>query len=95
MQQDPADNTELRIWRKIMSKKRILLGASFVALCAGLPALAADTDVKIVLNEELEVLEPCMTSQSNIGRVLLQNVSETVTELDPTDGNLKPRLAET
>jgi peptide/nickel transport system substrate-binding protein len=94
MQRDPADNTELRIWRKIMSKKRILLGASFLALCAGLPALAADTDVKIVLNEELEVLEPCMTSQSNIGRVLLQNVSETVTELDPTDGNLKPRLAE-
>ncbi|WP_371743964.1 ABC transporter substrate-binding protein [Mangrovicoccus sp. HB161399] len=47
----------------------------------------------IVLNEELETLEPCMSSQSNIGRVLLQNISETMTELDPSNGALMPRLA--
>ena len=58
------------------------------------PSFAADTDVTIVLNEELEVVEPCMASQSNIGRVLLQNISETMTELNTSDGTLMPRLAE-
>lgn len=77
-----------------MSKRRIFVGAGLITLAAALQAHAADTDVTIVLNEELEVLEPCMTSQSNIGRVLLQNVSETMTELDASDGTLKPRLAE-
>ena len=77
-----------------MSKKRILMGAGLITLAAALQAHAQDTGITIVLNEELEVLEPCMTSQSNIGRVLLQNVSETMTELDAADGTLKPRLAE-
>ncbi|WP_138470222.1 ABC transporter substrate-binding protein [Poseidonocella sp. HB161398] len=69
----------------------LLCGAALS--CLALPALAADTDVTIVLNEELETLEPCMSSQSNIGRVLLQNISETMTELDPSNGSLMPRLA--
>ncbi|MCA8880050.1 MAG: peptide ABC transporter substrate-binding protein [Rhodobacteraceae bacterium] len=75
-------------------KLSVYLGASLISLAAAVPALAANTDITIVLNEELEVLEPCMTSQSNIGRVLLQNVSETMTELNPTNGELMPRLAE-
>ncbi|WP_138473380.1 ABC transporter substrate-binding protein [Poseidonocella sp. HB161398] len=69
----------------------LLCGAALACLVA--PAFAADTDVTIVLNEELETLEPCMSSQSNIGRVLLQNIAETLTELDPKDGSLMPRLA--
>jgi peptide/nickel transport system substrate-binding protein len=68
-----------------------LLGG-IATLAFACPALAADTDVTIALNEELEVVEPCMASQSNIGRVILQNVSETLTELN--NGELKPRLAE-
>ena len=47
-----------------------------------------------MLSEELDVVEPCMASRSNIGRVLLQNISETLTELDTGGGGLKPRLAE-
>ncbi len=69
-----------------------LLGTA-LAVTAFCPAYAADTDVTIVLNEELENVEPCMASQSNIGRVILQNISETMTELSPEEG-LKPRLAE-
>lgn len=56
-------------------------------------ALAQDDSVTVVLSEELDVVDPCMASRSNIGRVVLQNVSETVTELVPGEG-LKPRLAE-
>ncbi|GAB5376838.1 MAG: ABC transporter substrate-binding protein [Acuticoccus sp.] len=56
-------------------------------------AMAQDNGVTIVLSEELDVVEPCMASRSNIGRVLLQNVYETLTELRPGEG-LMPRLAE-
>ena len=69
-----------------------LLGCG-AALALGSAAQAANTDITIALNEEPNVVEPCMTSQSNIGRVLLQNVSETMTELNPKDGSLMPRLA--
>lgn len=65
----------------------------FAALAFAAPAFA-EGEITIALNEELEVVEPCMASQSNIGRVILQNISETLTELDPTNGQLKPRLAE-
>ncbi len=73
-------------------RTHLLCGAAVLALTG--PAFAADTDVTIALNEELEVVEPCMASQSNIGRVLLQNISETMTELNTENGNLMPRLAE-
>lgn len=55
-------------------------------------ALSQDNSVTIVLSEELDVVEPCMTSRSNIGRVLQQNVAETITENFPGVG-IKPRLA--
>ena len=71
-----------------------LLGAALAAAAFGTPAFAQDKSVTIVLSEELDVVEPCMASRSNIGRVLLQNISETMTELDTRGGGLKPRLAE-
>lgn len=71
--------------------KTLLGGAALFAL--SLPAFAADTDITIVLNEELNVVDPCASAQSNIGRVLQQNIAETMTELDPADGSLMPRLA--
>jgi peptide/nickel transport system substrate-binding protein len=74
------------------NRQALLCGAALA--CSALPAFAADTDVTIVLNEELETVEPCMASQSNIGRVLLQNISETMTELNVENGKLMPRLAE-
>jgi peptide/nickel transport system substrate-binding protein len=64
------------------------------ALLTGTAALAQeDHTVRIVLNEELDVVEPCMAARSDVGRVILQNVNETLTEFVPGETDLKPRLA--
>ncbi len=76
-----------------MTHKRNRIAAILLASTAAFAAQAQDNAVTIVLSEELDVVEPCMASRSNIGRVLLQNISETVTELVPGEG-LQPRLAE-
>lgn len=72
----------------------ILAGLSTTAV---MPARAAGTDIKIVLPEDVDLLEPCMATRSNIGRVIFQNVNETLTEYQAMDdgGTLQPRLAET
>lgn len=54
---------------------------------------ADDSAVRIVLSESPDVVEPCMAARSNVGRVILQNVNETLTEFDAEQGGLKPRLA--
>ena len=69
-----------------------LLGASLAVTMIS-PVFAQSTDITIVLSEELDLIDPCMASQSNIGRVVLQNISETMTELDVSGAGLKPRLA--
>lgn len=73
-----------------------IMSFNAAVLMAGLgTAQAAETDVKIVLSEELDLIEPCMATRSNIGRVIMQNVSETLTEYDMRgDEGLMPRLAE-
>ena len=75
---------------------RYLIAGALVASVATSPALAQDnTDITVVLSEELDLVEPCMATRSNIGRVVMQNVSETLTELDVRgDEGLMPRLAE-
>lgn len=73
------------MWRKGSIAAMLLMSSSALAM-------AQDNQVTIVLSEELDVLEPCMASRSNIGRVILQNISETLTELKPGEG-LVPRLA--
>jgi len=72
--------------------KTCLLGTA-LAMTAFTPTFAQDKNVTIALSEELDLIEPCMASRSNIGRVILQNISETLTELDTRGGGLKPRLA--
>ncbi|MCP4382813.1 MAG: peptide ABC transporter substrate-binding protein, partial [Hyphomicrobiales bacterium] len=67
------------------------IAAAFVVTTFAGQALAEE--VTIVLSEELDIVDPCEASRSNLGRVILQNISETVTELVPGEG-LKPRLAE-
>lgn len=82
-------------WEVTLLLKPILVGALLASMTVA-PALAqADTDITVVLSEELDLVEPCMATRSNIGRVILQNISETLTELD-VRGNegLKPRLAQ-
>ncbi|TJZ90594.1 peptide ABC transporter substrate-binding protein [Paracoccus gahaiensis] len=74
----------------------LMMGAAFAA-CAAVPALAqdADRDLRIVVAEEVDLLEPCMATQSTIGAVLLQNISETLTYLDVRgESELTPKLAE-
>ncbi|WP_395541222.1 ABC transporter substrate-binding protein [Neotabrizicola sp. sgz301269] len=73
-------------------KKAMLWGALAAATTLS-PALAQD--VKIVLNEEADVLEPCMATRSNVGRITMQNINETLTYLDIKGGTgLQPKLAE-
>lgn len=72
------------------------LAGALLASTTIAPAVAqqADTDITVVLSEELDLVEPCMATRSNIGRVVLQNISETLTELDVRgDEGLMPRLA--
>src|SRR5687768_4223138 len=66
----------------------------FGLLLSGTAAFAQeDRTVRIVLNEELDVVEPCMAARSDVGRVILQNVNETLTEFVPGQTELEPRLA--
>ena len=71
----------------------VLLAFAFV-LCAG-PAAAASPDrtVTIVMSEEPDNVEPCNSARSVIGRVILKDVVEPLTEIDPQDGSIAPRLA--
>ncbi len=75
-----------------------ILGAvSMIAVLGGAVSGTATADghtaVTIVLSEELDLVDPCQASRSNIGRVVKQNISETLTEIDPKDGSITPRLA--
>ncbi|MFW2545109.1 ABC transporter substrate-binding protein [Primorskyibacter sp. 2E107] len=75
--------------------KTLLLGGLFAASTALTPAFAQDKNVTIVLAEEPDLVEPCMATRSNIGRIVLGNIGETLTELDVRgDEGLKARLAE-
>ncbi|WP_349294693.1 ABC transporter substrate-binding protein (plasmid) [Thioclava sp. 'Guangxiensis'] len=73
-----------------------LLAGTLLATTALLgPAVAQEAgNVTIVLAEEPDLVEPCMATRSNIGRIVLENISETLTELDVHgDKGLTPRLA--
>ena len=82
-----------------MGKFRLdILGAipaiAILGLAINNPASAdGHTAVTIVLSEELDLVEPCQATRSNIGRVIKQNVVETMTEINPIDGSITPRLA--
>ncbi|MCJ7872029.1 ABC transporter substrate-binding protein [Phaeobacter sp. J2-8] len=75
-----------------MTRKTHLIAATAMASTIAFASHAQDNSVTIVLSEELEIVEPCSSTKSNVGRVLFQNISETVTEMNPATG-LQPRLA--
>ena len=76
-----------------MKKSAIVVALTLGSMLS--PAHAGSGPIKIVLPEEADLLEPCMATRSNIGRIIMQNVSETLTELDVRgDKGLMPRLAE-
>src|SRR5918993_2673872 len=77
-----------------------LRGATVVSVAAlmtiGLiaPGAAfAQRTITIVIPEEPDSLDNCNSPRSAVGRVIRQNVNETLIELDPNDSTLKPRLA--
>lgn len=78
-----------------MTRMTLLL-SSALALLPLAPAFAQGAkDVTIVLGEDLDLVEPCMATRSNIGRVIMQNVNETLTQYDVKTGQgVTPRLAE-
>ena len=75
-------------------KTRYLLAFALSAVAGAGAAQAQDGEVTIVLAEELDLIDPCMTTRSNIGRVVLHNISETLTTLDVRGGTgVQPRLS--
>ncbi|MCZ4093863.1 ABC transporter substrate-binding protein [Sinorhizobium psoraleae] len=78
-----------------MKGKRLLLGLMMTASAVTSAWAQEAKDITVVLDEEVDLVEPCMATRSNIGRIILQNVSETLTELDVRNNKgLMPRLAE-
>ncbi len=71
--------------------KTILALVALLAACWGGAALAQA--ITVVLSEEPDMVDPCEASRSNVGRIVKQNVAETLTEIDPGDGTVTPRLA--
>lgn len=67
--------------------------AAAVALSLGHASESHANEVTIVLSEEPDIIDPCHSSRSNIGRVVKQNITETLTQIDPGDGSITPRLA--
>jgi len=68
------------------------IGAGFAVLVAVAGPLSAE-EITVVLSEEPDIIDPCEASRSNVGRVVKQNITETLTEIDPDDGSITPRLA--
>lgn len=68
-----------------------------IALTLGMMPVAAsaqDSDaITIVVTEQPDSLDPCMLGRSQSSRIFQQNVIETLTEVDPSTGQVNPRLA--
>lgn len=64
-----------------------------IALAPQSAGAQADSSVVIVLSDEPVSLDACSMDTSFNGRVVKQNIAETLTEIDPNQGTLKPRLA--
>ena len=77
-------------------RRTTLLLTSALALLPCAPVFAqAGKDVTIVLGEDIDLVEPCMATRSNIGRIIMENVNETLTQYDVKGGKgVVPRLAE-
>ncbi len=71
----------------------MVLGAVLVAGQSSTVTAQEDTSIVIVAPTEPDTLEPCESSNEDIGRIVKQNINETLTDVDPTDGTALPRLA--
>lgn len=65
-----------------------------IIVCLGSAHSATESGaITIVMQDEPQSVDPQMTSTSDVGKPLLQNVVETMTELNPDDSSVLPRLA--
>jgi len=75
----------------------LLTGAATLTVVFGVMAIVqtaqAQKTVTVVLSEEPEGLDGCNSNRSTVGRVVKQNIVETLTVIDPKDGSIRPRLA--
>ncbi|MCB1810790.1 MAG: peptide ABC transporter substrate-binding protein, partial [Candidatus Competibacteraceae bacterium] len=63
------------LWQSVL-----LASALSTALSAGSAFAAEAGSITIVLSEEPDIIDPCEASRSNVGRVVKQNIAETLTE---------------
>lgn len=75
------------------SASAALLLAMAVILPGSSQAQNAARTIVVALDEEPESLDGCNANRSATGRVVRNNIVEGLTEIDPADGSLKPRLA--
>lgn len=66
---------------------------SMVASTGGVSAQDGNRNLTIVIPGALELFDPCRTSRDEVARVIKQNVTETLTELNTDNGSIEPRLA--
>jgi peptide/nickel transport system substrate-binding protein len=78
---------------KVAGLAAIPLVLALAALSPRMAAAAEEGEIVVVLSEEPDIIDPCEASRSNVGRIVKQNVTETLTEIDPDDGSITPRLA--
>lgn len=66
----------------------LVLGTAFAG-----PAFAQAAALTVVVTDEPKSLDPCDTDLSNNARVLRNNITQTLVNLDPASGNPVPSLA--
>ena len=77
-----------------MKKSLIALQALVLAASMTTGVYAQDAkELRIVVPDDMLELEPCEMASSGVSRIIQQNVVETLVNVDPTDGQLQPRLA--
>jgi peptide/nickel transport system substrate-binding protein len=69
----------------------IVLGA--LAFAQGARAAPVPGEIVIVVPTEPNTLEPCETSNEAPGRIVRENVNETLVDISPDNGAIVPRLA--
>ena len=74
--------------------KMLAAAAAATMSFAGLAHAQGSTDIKVVLPDGPDRLDPCETPRSVVGRILRQNVVESLVELNYQDSTIMPRLAE-
>jgi peptide/nickel transport system substrate-binding protein len=81
----------------MLHKSTLRTGVTILAALLGmvfaLPVSAQSDALTVVVTDEPKSLDPCDTDLSNNSRVLRNNVTETLVNLDPGNGEVVPSLA--